>query len=87
VNVFTEGLPEVSFSASLDSKGRITVPARIRNRLGIDKGDEIVINLKSKNVVKRQFETKDEALEFLSELGEVESFSFDGDTLEAILDE
>jgi AbrB family looped-hinge helix DNA binding protein len=86
VNVFTEGLPEVSFSASLDSKGRITVPARIRNKLDLEKGDEISLILDSDNLIRKSFSSKSKALEYISSLEDVKSFSFDGEVLEAVLD-
>jgi len=75
------------FSAQLDSKGRITIPARIRNRLNLEKGDKVSLTLESKKVISRKFSSETEALEFLSVLDGVESFSFDGETLEVILNE
>jgi AbrB family looped-hinge helix DNA binding protein len=87
VNVFTEGLPEVTFSASLDTKGRITVPARIRNRLGIDKGDEIFLSLKSEDVVRKDVNSLEEALIFVKSFDSVSSFSFSDGVVEVILDE
>jgi AbrB family looped-hinge helix DNA binding protein len=81
------GLNSVRFSAKLDSKGRITVPADIRNRLNLEKDDEIPLVLGSDNFVRKKFSSDAEALNFLSGLENVKSFRFDGEVLEAILDE
>jgi AbrB family looped-hinge helix DNA binding protein len=81
VAVFTR----VRFSAELDSKGRITVPAEIRNRLELGKGDRISLGLESTKILRKDFSTKSEALNYLRELENVESFSFDSGTLEVVL--
>ena len=75
------------FSATLDSKGRVTVPARIRNKLGLEKGDKISLTIDPSKVISKEFRSEEKALEFLSSLDGVESFSFDGEVLEAVLDE
>ena len=76
---------EVSFSAKLDSKGRITVPAKIRDRLSLEKGDELRLDLKSGKVLRKNFSSKSEALGFLSGLEGVEKFSFSSGTLEVVI--
>lgn len=81
------GSNSVRFSAKLDSKGRITVPADIRNRLNLKKGDEIPLVLESGNFVRKKFSSDAEALNFLSDLENVKSFRFDGEVLEAVLGE
>jgi AbrB family looped-hinge helix DNA binding protein len=73
------------FSGKLDSKGRVTVPARIRNRLDLEKGDKITLALESGEIIRKSFSSNSEALDFLSGLEGVESFSFDGEVLEVVL--
>lgn len=73
------------FSGKLDSKGRVTVPARIRNRLDLEKGDKITLALESGEIIRKSFSSNSEALKFLSRLEGVESFSFDGEVLEVVL--
>lgn len=75
------------FSAQLDSKGRITIPARIRKRLNLQKGDQVPLALNGNRVVRKEFSDKEEVLEFISKLREVESFNFDGEVLEVVLSE
>jgi len=77
----------IQFSGKIDSKGRITVPARIRNKLGLENGDQISLGLESGKVISKDFTSEEEALEFLSSLENVKSFSFDGNVLEVVLDE
>jgi len=78
---------KISFSGKIDSKGRITVPARIRNKLGLENGDKISLSLESGKIISKDFTSEEEALEFLSSLENVKSFSFDGNVLEVVLDE
>ncbi|MFB6116376.1 MAG: AbrB/MazE/SpoVT family DNA-binding domain-containing protein [Candidatus Nanosalina sp.] len=75
----------VGFSARIDSKGRVTVPARIRNRLDLEKGDELRLSLESCKVLRKEFSSKAEALEFLSGLEDVKEFSFSSGVLEVVL--
>ena len=77
----------VSFSGKIDSKGRITIPSRIRDKLGLSSGDRINLSLKSSKVIRKEFDSQDDALQFLSGLENVESFNFDGEVLEVILNE
>jgi AbrB family looped-hinge helix DNA binding protein len=74
-----------TFSAQLDSKGRITIPARIRDKLNLVEGDRISVSLDSMKVIRRNVSSKSEALEFLLELESVQSFDFDGEVLEVVL--
>ena len=80
-------LTQVGFSAKLDSKGRVTVPARIRNRLDLEKGDELRLSLESSQVLRREFSIKEEALRFLSGLEGVKQFSFSSGVLEVVLND
>lgn len=80
--VFTQ----VCFNGTLDSKGRVTVPARIRNRLQLKKGDEVSLKIRSQRTIRKEFSSKRDALNFLSGLDGVKSFSFNGKVLEVIID-
>lgn len=75
------------FSGRIDSKGRLTVPASIRNRLNIEDGDEISIRLESRKIIREEFGSNSEALNFVKGLDNVKNFSFDGEVLEVVLDE
>jgi len=77
---------KISFSGKIDSKGRITVPSRIRNRLDLEKGDKVSLQLNSSKVVRKSFDSKVEALNYISTLSSVESFSFEDGVLEVVLD-
>lgn len=81
------GFTQVGFSARIDSKGRVTVPARIRNRLDLEKGDKLRLSLKSSKILKKKFSNKSDALEFLSRLEGVEEFSFQSGVLEVVISE
>lgn len=75
----------VKFSAELDSKGRVTVPAEIRDRVGLEPGDSVSLELKSGRVLRKRFSSKSKALQYLEEMENVESFSFSSGILEAVL--
>ena len=81
--VFTWG--SINFSGKLDSKGRITVPSRIRDRLGLERGDEIDISVRNCQVKKRKVSSFEEAKAFIEDFSGVESFSFDGEMVEVVL--
>ena len=76
---------DVEFSGTIDSKGRVTVPSNIRDRLGLENGDKVRFILESGTVIRKEFSSKKEALKFLEGLESVESFSFDGKVLEVII--
>lgn len=77
----------VSFSGKIDSKGRVTVPARIRDKLNLCKGDTVSLELNSTKVIRKKFSDQRDALNFISRLEGLEEFSFDGEILEVILSE
>lgn len=74
-------------TGQLDSKGRVTVPARIRNKLGLEKGDKIFLRLESSNIIQREVEDYRQALRFVSQFESVSSFSFNEGVVEVALDE
>ena len=80
-----EAFTSVSFSGKIDSKGRVTIPARIRNRLEMEKGDKVSLSLESCKAVRKEFSSIQKALEFVSKLQGVKSFSFDSGMLEVVL--
>lgn len=80
-----ETFTQVRFSAELDSKGRVTIPAEIRKRLGLEPGDRVSLELESGRVLRKEFSSKSEALQYLEELENVRSFSFSSGTLEVVL--
>jgi len=74
-----------TFSGKLDSKGRITVPSRIRNRLQLEKGNRISLEIRSDRVVRKEVENEEEALQILSDFGSVKCFQYSDDLLEVVL--
>jgi AbrB family looped-hinge helix DNA binding protein len=80
-----EEFTPVQFSATLDSKGRVTVPSEVRDRIGLEPGDKISLSLDSTRVLSKSFSSKEEAMEFPAGIEEVESFSFSSGMLEVVL--
>ena len=76
----------IRFSAILDSKGRVTVPARIRDKIGIGKGDRVSLILNSREVVRERVEDYQEALDFVRQFESVQSFSFESGLVEVVLE-
>ncbi len=75
-----------SFSAKIDSRGRITIPARIRNGFGLEEGDEVTLKLSESDRIRKKIDSRSEALKFISGIDrEVESFSYNGEFLEVVL--
>ncbi|MFB6204680.1 MAG: AbrB/MazE/SpoVT family DNA-binding domain-containing protein [Candidatus Nanohaloarchaea archaeon] len=70
-----------SFSATLDSKGRVTVPAEIRKRFGLEKGDRVSLEL-SRVLLRVEVERR-EALGIIREL-DAEEFRYSDGTLEVV---
>ncbi len=70
----------------MDSKGRITIPAELRRKLGLENGDIVWFELKASKKVKRQVETPMEAIEFVDSLESVRSFRYSEGEVEVFLD-
>lgn len=75
-----------TFSATLDSKGRVTIPAELRKLLELEEGDWLELVVSSSSVMERKVEGAVEAMNFLRSLQDVKSFSFDGDTVQVVTD-
>lgn len=73
-----------SFLATLDSKGRITIPAGIRKTFNLEKGDTIQLVLENCKVEKQKVSGIEEALQFIESFEQVESFSFNDETVEVV---
>lgn len=85
VGAFTAS-SEISFQAKIDSKGRITVPAEIRERLSLEKGDSIPFKLAASRVIVEEVGSRDEALRFIESFDSVRSFSYEAGVVEVVLD-
>lgn len=70
-----------SFSARLDSKGRVTVPAELRDRLGIEQGDRVSVRITGE--AKRVETGREEALKIVEEL-DADEFRYSDGTLEVV---
>jgi AbrB family looped-hinge helix DNA binding protein len=71
-----------SFSARIDSRGRLTVPRKLRDRFGLEQGDQVIVELSRAERKSFQVSGREEAIEVLESLDGVESFSFSGNELE-----
>ncbi len=76
-----------TFSGSVDSKGRVTIPARIRDRLDLGKGDELSLSINSAEVVRKEVGSLREAVDFVRSFQNVRSFSFQNGVVEVVQDE
>ncbi|MFB6166801.1 MAG: hypothetical protein ABEJ62_00885 [Candidatus Nanohaloarchaea archaeon] len=73
-----------TFLASLDSKGRLTVPSEIRGRYALDEGDRLRVSIRSVEVERFEVEDVEGALELLDEFDGAESFSYSDGVLEVV---
>lgn len=78
VDAFTE----IAFSGVIDSRGRLTLPSDIRQRLDIGEGDRLTLKLNSIKIERNEVDSIQEAIEILSKSEGVKSFSFSDGTLE-----
>lgn len=81
MNVFTRA----EFPAKLDSRGRVTVPSRYRERFNLEEGETIRLSLSTVKKVSKRVDNSVEARKFVSRFEEVESFRFDGDIVEVLI--
>ncbi|MDY6770714.1 MAG: AbrB/MazE/SpoVT family DNA-binding domain-containing protein [Candidatus Nanohaloarchaea archaeon] len=73
--------------ASLDSKGRLTVPSEVRKKYDLERGDTFRISLESIEVEEVEVAGVEEAQEVLQELEDVEWFFYRDGVLEVVLDD
>ena len=73
-----------TWKTQVDSKGRVTIPARIRNRLNLSENEEISLSLQSRKVVRKEVENEQEAVQILSKFDSVESFQYSEGILEIV---
>ncbi|MFB6292433.1 MAG: AbrB/MazE/SpoVT family DNA-binding domain-containing protein [Candidatus Nanohaloarchaea archaeon] len=76
-----------TFTASLDSKGRLTVPASLRRSLSLEEGSRLSVSIENTRKIERQVESFEEAAEIIRQLEDVKSFSYSGSFLEVVLDD
>ena len=69
----------------MDAKGRITIPSRIRNRLGLEKGNQLRISVENTEVRRKKVSSFEEAKAFVESFSSVGSFSFDGEVVKVVL--
>jgi AbrB family looped-hinge helix DNA binding protein len=80
VDAFTE----IAFSGVIDSRGRVTLPSDIRQRLEIGEGDRVTLKLNSLSIERKEVSSIEDAIEFLSESDGLKSFSYSSGTLEVV---
>lgn len=78
-------MDEFTLTGKIDSKGRITIPSRIRDRLGLEAGDELDISVRSCQVKRKKVSSFEESKAFIEGFSSVESFSFDGEVVEVVV--
>lgn len=76
-----------TLTGRIDSKGRVTIPSRIRDRLGLEAGDELGISLRKCQVKRKEVSEFEEAKAFIEGFSSVETFSFDGKVVEVVIRE
>ena len=75
-----------TFSATVDSKGRITVPSTVRDSNNIEPGDNVTLSLPEVKVKEFEVSGRNEALQILEELENVQEFSYSGNKLKVVID-
>lgn len=74
-----------TFSATVDSKGRVVIPARIRNQIGLEEGDQISLSIEASKVVVEEVGSYREAIEFVESFNSVDSFCYSNGVVEVVL--
>lgn len=75
-----------TFSATVDSKGRITVPSTVRDSSNIEPGDTVTLSLPKVDIKKFEVSGRKEALQILEELENIQEFSYSGNRLKVVID-
>ncbi|MFB6294896.1 MAG: hypothetical protein ABEI97_04000 [Candidatus Nanohaloarchaea archaeon] len=73
-----------TFVASLDSKGRLTVPAAIRKNYALEDNDTFRVTLQSITVEEVDIDDAESAMDRLQEFDDVISFSYRDGVLEVV---
>lgn len=86
--VLSTGAPADSarFTAVLDARGRILIPAAVREHLGIGRQDTVRVRIETVQVETYAVDGYSEALERLQDLDDVNAFSYRNGELEVVLD-
>jgi AbrB family looped-hinge helix DNA binding protein len=71
-----------TFRASIDSKGRITIPASVRNKIGLQQGEKVTLSVEDSEVIRKEV-SRSKAIELINSMN-VESFSYSNGVLEVI---
>lgn len=71
-----------TFQTGIDSKGRITVPSSVRNKLGLQQGDQVTLSIGDSEVIRKEV-SRSEAIKLINSL-DAESFSYSNGVLEVI---
>lgn len=75
------------FTGSLDAKGRLTVPARIRSRFGLEQGARVTVLIEPSSVDRYQVDSFEKAQQLLAQYDSVASFSYQDGVLEVVCDD
>ena len=76
------------FSAKIDSRGRITIPSGIRKSYGFREGDQVTLKISKGRKIRKKINSVQEVFNFISGLeGDIRNFSYDGETLEVVINE
>lgn len=74
-----------TLAGQIDSKGRITIPSRLRKKLGLEAGDSLMISVENVEILRKNVSSFEEAKAFVDRFSSVESFSFDGEEVEVVI--
>ncbi|MDY6766318.1 MAG: AbrB/MazE/SpoVT family DNA-binding domain-containing protein [Candidatus Nanohaloarchaea archaeon] len=76
-----------SFIARLDDRGRIVIPARIRDTLSLAYDDTVAVELRAVEVETFPVDGPGDAQERLAELSNVRSFAYSDGELRVVVDD
>ena len=75
-----------TFTGTVDTKGRITIPSSLRSRLGLKPSDVIELAVTPDRIDRYEVGSLQEAREILEQYQQVESFSYEAGVLEVVAD-
>jgi len=77
--------PYIVFTASLDDKGRITIPSFLRKKLNLGKSSKILVSIsKPKKIEKFEIRSFTQLKKILNEIDDAEEIIFNGKNLVVI---